>query len=211
MILTAYCLLPTAKEVGLDIILIIVNSFGYLVFIATAGFALLFLLRVILAWAGVNPFAKIPYHLTRITEPMVRPLRYQFSGRSSRYDLLPLIAGILVFFLGLIIADAIWQFGIILYRIDRAVYYSTFNILFAIKMVIYLVGDIYILAILLRIILPYLGIGYGNRFYRFLFRITEPLLRPLRRYLTFGMFDLSPMIALILVKVVMGIIAGILG
>jgi YggT family protein len=182
-----------------------------LIFLGASAFAFLYLLRVILAWAGVNPFAKIPYHLTRITEPTVRPLRYQFSGRSSRYDLLPLVAGILIFFVGLILADTVWQVSAILSRIQRVVYGSSISLLFVLKMLILLAGDFYVLAILLRIILPYLGIGYGNRFYRFLFRITEPLLRPLRRYLTFGMFDMSPMIALLLVRFVMGLVDSILG
>jgi YggT family protein len=195
----------------LEIIILTLDWLGRLALYATFAFAALFLLRVILAWAGVNPFARIPYHLTRITEPMVRPLRYQFSGRSTRYDLLPLVAGVLVFFVGMIIADAIWQLAAILRDIYRAVTFDRFNLLFALKMIVYIVGDCYILAILLRLILPFLGIGYGNRFMRFLFTITEPLLKPLRRYLTFGMFDLSPMVALLLVKLVMGMIAGLLG
>jgi len=195
----------------LEIIILALVWLGRLALFATFAFAALFLLRVILAWAGVNPFARIPYHLTRITEPMVRPLRYQFSGRSTRYDLLPLVAGVLVFFVGMIIADAIWQIAAIINDIYRALTFDRFDLLFALKMIIFIIGDCYILAILLRLILPFLGVGYGNRFMRFLFRITEPLLKPLRRYLTFGMFDLSPMVALLLVKLVMGIIAGILG
>jgi uncharacterized protein YggT (Ycf19 family) len=197
--------------VGLEIIILVLDWLGKLALFATFAVAALFLLRVILAWAGVNPFARIPYHLTRITEPMVRPLRFQFSGRSTRYDLLPLVAGILVFFVGLIIADAIWQIAAIVRDIYRAFTFDRFSPLFALKMLVFIVGDSYILAILLRLILPFLGVGYGNRFMRFLFRITEPLLKPLRRYLTFGMFDLSPMVALMGVKLLMGIIAGILG
>jgi YggT family protein len=197
--------------VGLEILILALVWLGRLALYATFAVAALFLLRVVLAWAGVNPFARIPYHLTRITEPMVRPLRFQFSGRATRYDLLPLVAGVLVFFIGLIIADAIWQIAAIISDIHRALTFSRFDLLFALKMLIFIVGDSYILAILLRIILPFLGVGYGNRFMRFLFRITEPLLKPLRRYLTFGMFDLSPMVALMGVKLVMGIIAGILG
>lgn len=195
----------------MEYIIIALDWLGKLALYATLAFAALFLLRVILAWAGVNPFARIPYHVARITEPMVRPLRYQFSGRSTRYDLLPLVAGVLIFFVGMIIADAIWQVGAILRDINTALTFGRFTPLFALKMILFTLGDCYILAILLRLILPYLGVGYGNKFMRFLFKITEPLLKPLRRYLTFGMFDLSPMVALLLVKFVMGIIAAILG
>ncbi|MBI3654196.1 MAG: YggT family protein [Acidobacteria bacterium] len=195
----------------MQIIILILVVLGWVVFYAISAFALLFLLRVLLAWAGVNPFAKIPYHLTRITEPTVRPLRYQFSGRATRYDLLPLVAGVLLFFVGLIVADTIWQVATILSRIERAVFYSLMNPWFTLKMLILMIGDLYVLAILLRLILPFVGIGYGNRFYRFLFRITEPLLRPLRKYLTFGMFDMSPMVALLLVRLAMSLVDGITG
>jgi YggT family protein len=195
----------------LEYIIIALSWLGRLALYATFAFAALFLLRVILAWAGVNPFARIPYHLTRITEPMVRPLRYQFSGRSTQYDLLPLVAGILVFFVGTIIAAAIWQVAAILSDIYRALTFGLFDLRFALKMLVLIIGNSYILAFLLRFILPFLGVGYSNRFMRFLFKITEPLLKPLRRYLTFGMFDLSPMVVLLLVRLVMGIIVDLLG
>jgi uncharacterized protein YggT (Ycf19 family) len=184
---------------------------GRLVMYATFVFAGLFLLRVILAWAGVNPFARIPYHLTRITEPMVRPLRYQFSGRSTRYDLLPLVSGILVLFVGLAFANVVWQVATILSDLYRAVTYSHLGPLMVLKMLIIAAGNTYFLAFLLRFVLPFIGVGYGNRFFRFLFRITEPVVKPLRRYLTFGMFDLSLWVAMLLVQLATGMISGLLG
>ena len=35
-----------------------------------------------------------------------------------------------------------------------------------------------------------------------LFRITEPMLAPIRRYTTFGMFDLSPFVVIIVLTVI---------
>src|SRR5438105_2257309 len=73
--------------------------------------ALLFL-RVLLTWLGANPFGRIPYHLTRITEPMVRPVRSQFGGgRYLRYDLIPLVMGVLILVTGLFIASMVGRFG----------------------------------------------------------------------------------------------------
>lgn len=195
----------------MEILILALNWLGRLALYATFGFAGLFLLRVILAWAGVNPFARIPYHLTRITEPMVRPLRFQFSGRSTRYDLLPLVSGVLVLFVGLVVADVIWQVAAILNDLYRAVTFSRLDPLAALKMLVFAVGNTYVLAFLLRFVLPFLGVGYGNRFLRFLFRITEPVVKPLRRYLTFGMIDLSLWVAMLLVKLATGLIAGLLG
>ncbi len=69
------------------------------------GVAALLFLRVLLTWPGANPFGRIPYHLTRITEPLVRPVRSQFGGgRYLRYDLIPLVMGVLILVTGLFIA-----------------------------------------------------------------------------------------------------------
>jgi uncharacterized protein YggT (Ycf19 family) len=46
----------------------------------TIGVASRLFLRVLLTWIGANPFGRVAYHLTRITEPMVRPVRSQCGG-----------------------------------------------------------------------------------------------------------------------------------
>ena len=37
---------------------------------------------------------------------------------------------------------------------------------------------------------------------RFVFQVTEPILGPIRRYLTFGVFDFSPMVVLIVMLII---------
>ena len=37
---------------------------------------------------------------------------------------------------------------------------------------------------------------------RFVFQVTEPILGPIRRYLTFGVFDFSPMVGMIVLVIV---------
>jgi YggT family protein len=70
---------------------------------------------------------------------------------------------------------------------------------------------LYKVAIFLRLLLPYFGVGTRNTFMRFIYSITEPLLRPLRRFFTARMFDLSPFVAIILVDLVVRIIVGFIG
>jgi len=68
----------------------------------------------------------------------------------------------------------------------------------------------YVLQILIfiRVILSWLPMGQ-NPVSEFVFRVTEPLLAPLRRVLPrFGMMDLSPMILLIIILVVQQAIAS---
>ena len=57
-----------------------------------------------------------------------------------------------------------------------------------------------VLAIFLRSILTWFPIARNNPIQLFVFQVTEPILSPLRRYLPrIGYFDLSPMIAIILI------------
>jgi uncharacterized protein YggT (Ycf19 family) len=189
----------------LELIVLIFNLLGWVVLGATLALAGLLILRVILTWVGANPFGRISYHLTRLTEPIVRPLRYQFgSGRFMRYDLLPLVMGVMILVTGIFISSVIWQFAGILFRVSN----STPTPRFLAGNLITLLGLLYVVAIFLRFFLPFFGFGYGNKFFRFLFAITEPLLKPLRRFFVAGMFDFSPLIAMLIVQLLTGWIAG---
>jgi YggT family protein len=67
--------------------------------------------------------------------------------------------------------------------------------------------DIVFLLILIRILLSFLPQFRSNRLAEVVFGITEPLLSPFQRLIPpIGMFDISPMVAII----VMGIIQQIL-
>jgi YggT family protein len=69
------------------------------------------------------------------------------------------------------------------------------------------------LAIFLRIVLPWFGVGYGSRALRLAFRVSEPLLRPIRRllgrYLVISMFDFSAFLALLLIRIVTEILVDL--
>ena len=180
-----------------------------LIFYATIAFAALFFLRVILTWAGANPFGRIPYHLTRLTEPMVRPFRYQFSNRVMRYDLIPLLTGVLILVLGFSISGLIWQLASILSAIGHNIADGAVVSRIMMGEVIKLIGVLYVIAIFLRFFLPFFGVGYSNRFFHFLFIVTEPLIKPLRRFFVLGMLDLSPIVAMFIIQFVTPILAGI--
>lgn len=191
----------------MNLIALVLYWLSLIIQTATIIFAGLFFLRVILKWMNVNPFAKIPYHLTRITEPLVRPLRSQFGGPALRYDLLPLLVGVFILVMGLIIASMIGQLGHILNSMGMIIGSGHIMSNDMLSQLIQMAGLLYIAAIFLRLFLPYFGVGYTNNFFRFLYRITEPLLKPLRRFLVFGMFDFSPIVAMFLVQLLVGFIA----
>lgn len=174
----------------------------------TIAVASLLFLRVLLAWLGANPFGRIPYHLTRITEPMVRPVRSQFGGgRYLRFDLIPLVMGVLILVTGLFIASMIGQLGAIITAILGNITSRAIASAAMVGELIKLTGLLYVVAIFLRLFLPFFGVGYRNKLFHFLFVITEPLLKPLRRIFVAGMFDFSPIVAMFIVQILTGFLA----
>jgi len=193
---------------SLNLIVNVLVIISQIIFYATIAIASLFFLRVILTWMGVNPFGRIPYHLTRLTEPVVRPLRHQLGGRMMRYDLVPLMVGVLILVTGLFIANMIGELAGIIGAMGKNILESAFASRAMLGEFIKLLGLLYVTAIFLRFFLPYFGVDYRNRFFHFLFVITEPVLKPLRRFFVIGMFDFSPIIAMILVQLLMPVLAN---
>jgi len=195
----------------LNLLFQIVNLIGYVIFYLAAAGAGLLLLRVVIAWASSNPFLWLPYQLRRVTEPMVRPFRQPFSGYHSRFDLLPLVVAVMVLLAGWFIADMLWRLNFIFASLIGSARYGAQIA----KWLILLVGTLYEAAIFLRFLLPWFGFGYSSALMRFLFKMTEPLLKPIRRLLSnimsMSMFDFTPLIALVLVRIVTEAIAGTIG
>jgi len=69
----------------------------------------------------------------------------------------------------------------------------------------------YSLLIFIRIIFSWGMASYSNRLMRLVVNATEPLLGPLRRIVpTVGMFDISPIVAFLIVWVFQAAVAGTL-
>jgi YggT family protein len=181
--------------------MILVLLFDYLAFgitIATLVVAAALVVRMLLQWAQVNPFGWFALNLRKVTEPIMRPFRYGFDNRTMRFDFLPLVAAALVLINGLFLAWIVSQFGSVVMQLtSRGLRVG--NIASAI---LWLAVVFYMAALFARFLLPMLGFGYSNRFLRFAFQITEPVLRPLRRYLVVGAFDFSPLVVIFVVQFV---------
>ena len=63
--------------------------------------------------------------------------------------------------------------------------------------------QIMVFAIFARAIMSWFPMSAGNPVVKFLFQVTEPILAPFRRIIPrFGMMDLSPLVAIIVLQVV---------
>jgi YggT family protein len=70
--------------------------------------------------------------------------------------------------------------------------------------------SLYSLVIIARAFLPLLGANTFNPIVRFIYDITEPVLAPLRRFTVVGMWDFSPLAALILLTIAQSVLTNLL-
>jgi YggT family protein len=174
-------------------VIILLNTLA-VVIIAAAGIgAAALLVRMILQWTQANPFGWFALNLRRATEPLMRPLRIGFDNTILRYDLLPIVAAVLLLLYAFFASSIIYNYAIILTRISFAAEVT------AVRAVVWLLGFLvnsYLAVLFLRFLLPFFGIGYSTPSFRLVFQVTEPVLKPLRRYFVIGLFDLSPLVVI---------------
>ncbi len=74
------------------------------------------------------------------------------------------------------------------------------NFIGAVAEVLNVILDIYMWIIIIRALLSWVNPDPYNPIVRFLYSVTEPVLRPIRRVVGFGMgIDVSPMIVLLVI------------
>jgi YggT family protein len=169
----------------------------------------LMLVRLALNYADLNPFSRPVLLVRQLTDPLVTPVRRALAGFGFSPNLAPLVTILIVILVGWLAQQL--AIGIIT---------TTYNVLASAiaRRPVLLVGHllygllgIYSLLIFTRIIFSWGQVGYGNRVMRFLIRTTEPLLGPLRRMIPpLGFFDISPIVAFLLIWLFQAAIAGTL-
>ena len=184
----------------------LVNS-ALTVFIITV--VALVLLRLIANLANPNPFGWTSRTIRGLTDPLINPVRramVRFGVDPKYAPLVTILAVILLgwFALQLVATVAITLDGVLMSLARRAVAPLIGFLLHGLL-------SLYNLAIFIRVIYSCLGVSYSNRLMRFLVNITEPLLGPLRRLIpSIGGFDISPIIALVIIQILQRAIVGTL-
>lgn len=172
----------------------------------------LIVLRSVFIYTDKNPFTWSAITVKRLTDPVILPMRRLLVG--MRVD--PVIAPVLAAVVFILVGFFVIQFfnGLlntiagILFAVTSGRENATVAIL---GYLVYALIGLYELMIFARIIGLWLSPGYGNRWMRLLARWTEPMLGPLRRVIPpAGMFDLSPIIAFVILWVLQQIVASTL-
>jgi YggT family protein len=170
---------------------------------------LLMVIRFVINVADLNPFGWLALNIRRLTDPMVNPTRRVLIGFGADPKFAPLVVILLVVLVGFFaisLVDAVLNtiIGVIL-----AVRLGSVS--FLIGYILYGLLAIYSLLIFIRIIFSWGMVSYANPVMKFLVRATDPLLVPLRRMIPpLGVFDISAIVAFILLMLFQSAIAGTL-
>jgi YggT family protein len=169
-------------------------------------------LRTIFNYRDINPFSWSAVTVRRLTDPIIAPMRRRLIALRLDPTYAPFIAMLLIIVAGYLlvqVAESIVNtVGGIIYAVSSGKAGAPVAI---VGYLLYGFLGLYTLAIFIYIILSWTAVSYRNPLMRFLFRLTEPLLGPLRRMIPpVAMFDISPMIALVIVWLCQAAVAGTL-
>src|ERR1700716_674468 len=169
----------------------------------------LILLRVIANRADLNPFAWSARTIRRITDPLLMPVRRALVGFGVDPKYAPLVTILITILLGWVLLQLIAGITQTLAGVLDSL--ARHNVPRLIGHVLYGMLGLYSLLIFIRIIFSWVMLSYSNRLMRFLFNVTEPLLAPLRRMVPpVATFDISPIVAFIILWLLQAAIAGTL-
>lgn len=135
-----------------------------------------------------NPFSQA---LVKITNPVLVPLRRLIPGYRG-WDIAALVAMYLLELIALALV-LIWISGV---RVAPATL-----LLIAVLKLVDLLLNVYFFSILLQAVLSWVSPGSYNPLTSLLWRLNEPLLRPVRRLIPpMGGLDLSPLVVLLAIQ-----------
>ncbi|MBD0325242.1 MAG: YggT family protein [Pyrinomonadaceae bacterium] len=180
----------------------------YVVITICLGVIVLVVLRLVVTYADLNPFGWIALNVRRTTDPMVNPIRRGLARSGLDPKFAPLLTILITILLGYfaysLVHTVLWTLDGI---IESA---SAGRIIRLVGFVLYGLLALYSLLIFIRIIFSW-GVSSINPVMRFLIILTEPVLGPFRRLIPpLGMFDISPIVVLVLIDLFQRAIAGTL-
>lgn len=151
------------------------------------------LLRLLLEAARADYFNPLVQLLVKVTDPVIRPLSWVLP-RNSHFNWAGLLALFVVQYLGLLVLMLVMGRSPDLLQLAVA----------SVRQLLRLLLMTYLVAILLSVLLSWLGQGFRHSVVPLIYRLSEPVLAPIRRQLpSLGGLDLSPLVAIIAIQFLM--------
>lgn len=163
------------------------NALAFLIETLVQLYLVVVMLRVLLEAARADFYNPMVQILVRLTDPLMRPLA-RLVPNVGRVNVAGLILLYLVQLIGLFILVAISG------RTPDPIMLALFALLRLVRMLLV----VYMVLIIIGVILSWVGHGVRHPAVPLIFRLTDPVLAPIRRVLpNLGGLDLSPLVAII--------------
>jgi YggT family protein len=180
----------------------------YIIIGAIVGVILLILARVLVNYADMNPFSRTALNVRQFSDPLVNPVRRILISYGLDQKLAPFVTILIAILIGWMLLELVSAVIFTVRGVLTSLQHGALRPLMG--YVLFGVLAVYSLLIVARIILSW-GMSFGTRTMRFLVRVTEPILGPFRRVIPpLGMFDISPIIVLLILQLFQRAIAGTL-
>jgi YggT family protein len=192
---------PGAADAGLRLFQALFQFVWFLTVAVILAVIALMLLRFIFNYADLNPFSRPVIFVRRLTDPFVNPVRRALLNFNISPNGAPLVTILLAILLGYFALTLVA--GVL--NMAAGVYFSLSSgrpggVIAFLGYLLYGLLTLYSLLIFFRIIFSWGRASHANRVGRLLVRATDPLLVPLRQMVPpLGMFDISPIVAFIII------------
>jgi YggT family protein len=176
----------------------IASALVFVVHALTSLYLLVLLLRFWLPWLRADFRNPLAQGILKLTSPVVVPLR-RIVPSFGRLDTATILVAFVVQYLSLLL---------LLLIIGASAKFSLIATTAIVKLVL-LSLNLFMFAIFIRIILSWISPGQYNPATAIIATLTEPILRPFRRFIPpIGGFDISPIFAIILLGALTRILLG---
>ncbi len=155
--------------------------------------------RLLLGFARANFNNPLSQFLVKITNPPLVPMR-RFIPSIGKVDTSAVVLAFILTFIKVSL----------LFLIIRGAVMFPESILFAVGALIKTVIWVYIIALILQAVISWVGSAQGNPVSPLVHSLTNPIVRPIRRFVPLiGMMDLSPLVAILGLNILLIITNGI--
>ena len=176
--------------------------------IAIGAVILLMIVRLIADAMDLNPFAWTSRTIRRLSEPIMIPMRGGLRGIGVNPKYAPVVVILITLLVGVFVLQMVTITAVSIAGVIESVRIGAF--FWVLGFILYGLLSIYAPLIIIRVIFSIAMLSYSYRIMRFLVGITEPLLGPLRRVVpVLGRFDVSPIVALLIVWVCQAAVVSI--
>jgi uncharacterized protein YggT (Ycf19 family) len=156
----------------------------------------------------LGPFGRTEQLIRRLTDPVLTPVEHMLLARGKNPQHAPwwligvsVVAGIIIIATSQWIATTWGRATLAIEAGPRGIIWLT----------VYYAGRLIMLALIARVIGSWVGIGRFNKWMRPAYLLTDWIVNPLRRIVpNFGMLDVTPIIAWVLLWIALDFILGII-